>query len=301
MNLPSLGLLADQRDRSDTVPLLVALRAWCSPESPSPGVTPRAILALSPNAVGLEAALSGSVPVAVIVDEPSALTDALVSRATAVVVRDESAARDIRESAIVWRPESLAAALHPSLSPFLRQRWRLRLELPRAFIVEIGTSTPTQTQDDELTRSALAVCSAAVVRGPHLVTALALGTAVVTDATSAELIGATPSVHLAVADATGARALADKIGADHARAAALGWGGRLLVEERFDLATVALELVDALGIGPAAFPTAPLARFDAELAALGTSSTSAVSNRALRRVRAIAGAADWSELTGRRR
>ena len=301
MNLPSLGLLADHGDRTDTVPLLVALRTWCAPESPSPGVAPRAILALSPNAVGLDAALSGSLPVALIVNEPSALSDSLISRATAVVVRDESTARLVGESAIVWRPEALRADLHPSLSPFLRQRWRLRLGLPAEFIVEIGTVNPTHTQDDELTRSALAVCSAAVVRGPHLVTALALGTAVVTDATSAEQIGATPSVHLAVAESTQARALADQLGRDHARAAALGWGGRLLVEERFDLATVAFELVDALGIGPASFPAAPLARLDAELAALGTAPSSAVSNRALRRVREIAGAADWSELTGRRR
>lgn len=301
MNLPSLGLLADHGDRTDTIPLLVALRAWCAPESPGPGVTPRAILALSPDAVDLDAALSGSLPVAVIVDEPSALSDSLVSRATAIVVRDESTAQRVGESAILWRPEALPADLHPSLSPFLRQRWRLRLGLPAEFIVEIGTASPTQTSDDELARSALAVCSAAVVRGPRLVTALALGTAVVTDATSAEQIGATPTVHLAVADSNQARTIADHIGADHARAAALGWGGRLLVEERFDLATVALELVDALGIGPAAFPAAPLARFDAELAALGTAPSSAVSNRALRRVRAIAGAADWSELTGRRR
>ena len=301
MNLPPLGLLADLMNHLDVVPLLVALRAWCAPETPGPGVEPRAFLALSPRAIGLEAALSGSLPVAVIVDEASALTDSLVARATTVVVRDDAIARDVGDSAIVWRPEAVTAGLHPSLSPFLRQRWRERLGLPSEFIVEIGTSNPTHTGDDDLARSALAVCSAAVVRGPHLVTALALGTAVVTDGASAERIGATPSVHLAVADSNHARPTADQLGADHPRAAALGWGGRLLVEARFDLASVAFEVADALGIGPTPFPIAPLARLDAELAALGTASSSGVSNRALRHASAVAGPGDWSELTGRRR
>ena len=301
MKLPTLGLLADHAERTDLVPLLVALRSWCSPESQSPVVAPRAILALSPQAIGLEAALSGALPVAVIVDDPSSLTDSLVARATAVVVRDEAIARDVGDSAIVWRPEALAADLHPSLSPFVRQRWRLRLGLPAEFIIEIGTRNPTHALGDALTRSALAVCSAAVVRGPQLVAALALGTAVVTDAASAERVGATPSVHLAVAEANHARSLADQLGPDHPRAAALGWGGRLLVEARFDLATVAFELVDSLGIAPAPFPAAPLARLDAELAALGTAPSSDVANRVFRRVSAIAGPSDLTELTGRRR
>ena len=301
MKLPTLGLLADHADRADLVPLLVALRSGGSPESLSPGVAPRAILALSPQSIGLDAALSSSLAVAVIVDDASSLTDSLVTRAAALVVRDEAIAQEMGDSAILWRPGSLAADLHPSLSPFVRQRWRLRLGLPAQFVVEIGTPNPTRGLAEASTRPALAVCSAAVVRGPHLVAALALGTAVVTDAASAERVGATPSVHLAVAESGHAREVADQLGPDHARAAALGWGARLLVEERFDLATVAFELVDALGISPAPFPVAPLARLDAELAALGTRPRSDVANRALRRVSAIAGPADWSELTGRRR
>ena len=118
--------------------------------------------------------MSGSLPVAVIVDETATLTDSLVSRATALVVRDDAMAHAVGDTAIVWRRDAVTAERHPSLSPFLRQRWRLRLGLPNEFIVEIGTSQPTPTHDDVLTRAALSVCSAAVVRGPHLVTALAL-------------------------------------------------------------------------------------------------------------------------------
>jgi hypothetical protein len=236
----------------------------------------------------------------VIAEEPSLVTDDLRSRAAGIIVRDARAAAAIGDLAILWGRDAVLAAEHPSLSPFVRERWRERLGLPSPLIVEFGSSAPSQIAD-VTAPSALAVCSAAVVRGPWLVTALALGTAVVTDAASAERIGAIPSVHLVVAGSHDARTLAEELAADPARAAALGWGGRMLVEERHDLGTVALEVVSALDIGPLRFPDAPLARFDEELDALGTPAASSVANRALRRVAAIAGPSDWTDLTGRRR
>ncbi len=300
MTLPTLGLVAGHEDAESIVPLLVALRAWCTPVALSPGVVPVALLATSPTAIGLSAALAGRMAVGVIVDEPDQLTDTVVHQATAIIVSDERLAHEIGDTAIVWPREALHASQHPSLSPFVRQRWRARLGLPRDFVIEIGTRAPT-TLDESLVAAALATCSAAVVHGPQLVTALALGTPVVTDAASAAHIGATPFVHVGVAEPPAAPGIARELAADPARAAALGWGGRLLVEERFDLATVASELVDALDLGPASFAAAPLAHLDAELAALGTPTGSPVTNRALRRASGVAGPADWADLTGRRR
>ena len=149
--------------------------------------------------------------------------------------------------------------------------------------------------------AALAVVSAAHVRGPWLLTALALGTAVVTDAISAADIGATEHVHVAVGSPTTADDLAGVLAAEPARATALGWGGRMLVEERHDLDALALRLVTDLDLGPATVPQAALAGLDTELAALGTPAGSPVAIRALRRASGVAGAGDWIDLTGRRR
>jgi hypothetical protein len=301
VTLPLVGILAGHADDSAVAPLIVALRSWCRPHASDPNLgRPVAYLATSPAAFGLDGALSGPEPVVVIAEEPSLVTEDLESRVAGIIVRDARAADAIGDRAILWGRDAVLAAEHPSLSPFVRERWRERLGLPSPLVVEFGASAPSQI-DDVTAPSALAVCSAAVVRGPWLVTALALGAAVVTDAASAAHIGATASVHVAVTGPHDARAVAEELAADPARAAALGWGGRMLVEERHDLGTVAIEVVSVLGIGPLHFPDAPLARFDAELDALGTPTTSSVANRALRRVAAIAGPADWTDLTGRRR
>ena len=301
MTLPFVGILAGQADDSALVPLIVALRTWCRPHALDPHLgAPDALIATSAAAVGLETALAGPIPVVVVADDSSGIGDQARERAAAIVVRDERTAAELGDLAILWRRDAVLASEHPSLSPFVRERWRIRLGLPDPLVLEFGTPTPSPI-DDATARGALAVCSAAVVRGPWLITALALGTAVVTDASSADAIGAHPFVHLAVAPPGDARSLADTLASDPARAAALGWGGRLLVEERHDLATVALDIVTALGIGPAPFPAAPLARLDAELDALGTPPSSSVANRALRRAAGISGPADWADLTGRRR
>lgn len=301
MTLPFVGILAGYADDSALAPLIVALRTWCRPSALDPSLgRPDAFLATSPAAVGLDAALAGPAPVVVIVEETSRLTTNLQARAAAIVVRDERSASAVGETAILWRRDAVLASEHPSLSPFVRERWRTRLGLPHPLVLEIGGSTPSPF-DAATAPAALAVCSAAVVHGPWLLTALALGTAVVTDAAAARHIGATPFVDLVVTDPHNEREVADELARDPARCAALGWGGRLLVERCHDFGTVALEIISALDIGPVGFPAAPLSRLDAELDALGTPATSSVANRALRRAMAITGPAEWTDLTGRRR
>ena len=301
MTLPLLGLLGGHTDSTEITPLVVALRTWCRPHALDPGLgAPAAILATSPAAIGLDDLLRGRAPVAVVADSHSMLTAATLAHAAVIVVRDAETAGDVDDRAVLWRRDAIATADHPYLSPFVRERWRARLGVPNPMVVEFGSASPSPIAEADAL-AALAVASAAVVRGPLLVPALALGTPVVTDAASAAAIGAEASVHLAVSPITEARAVADTLAADPGRATALGWGGRQLVEEEHDLGRVAFAVITALGIGPREFPAAPLARLDAELEALGTPLASPVAIRALRRAAAIAGPMDWTDLTGRRR
>ncbi len=310
MSLPLLGLIGGHVDSSALTPLVVALRTWCRPHALDRNLgVPAAILATSPVAIGLDAALRSPLPVAIVCDHLAELSPTARESAAVIVLRtpgphdtagDPAVDRTLVDRTIVWRRDAVAVAEHPYLSPFVRSRWRQRLGLPSSMTVEIGSNGAHPVPATDALAS-LAVCSAAVVRGPLLVPALALGTPVVTNATDAARIGAEASVHLSVATVTEASAVADALAVEPARATALGWGGRRLVEGELDLGRVAFALIASLGIGPIEFPAAPLARLDAELEALGTPPRSPVAIRTLRRAASIAGPMDWTDLTGSRR
>jgi len=301
VTLPLLGLLGGYDDSTEITPFVVALRTWCRPHALDPGLgAPAAILATSPAAIGLDQALRGRVPVAVVSDSRSALSGATIANATVIIVRDPQTQLEVGDRALLWRRDAVSAADHPYLSPFVRERWRHRLGLPREMVLEFGSTRPSPIAAADAYAS-LAVCSAAVVRGPLLLSALALGTPVVTDPAAALAIGAEPAVHLVAASSAEARTVADALAHDPARATSIGWGGRQLVEDHHDLGRLAFATIAALGIGPQEFPGAPLARLDAELEALGTPLSSPVALRALRRTASIAGPMDWTDLTGRRR
>lgn len=301
MTLPLVGLLVGYSDASALTPLVVALRPWCRPHAPDPLLgAPDAFLAADPRALGLDAALDGPGAVAVFVESGSQLPKSLVDRADVFLVRDHTTAEALGTRAIVLPRDTVIASEHPYIPTSVRARWRRRLGLSDRLIVRLGFPDPWPN-DAAMIPAALAVCSVAVVRGPWLLTALALGAPVVTDETGAARIGATPNVQVAVAATTATPEAVKTLVASPARATALGWGGRQLIEERHDLGRLAVELLNRLGVGPAGFPDAPLAGLDAELAALGTPDASRVAIRALRRASGIAGTTDWSALTGRRR
>ncbi len=301
MTLPLLGLLTSPADPTPLAPLVVSMRRWCVPAADDPSIAaPDAYLAADPAAVGLTDALLGPALVAVLVESTARIPEVVLEHADVLIVRDPDSAVAFPDRAVVFPRDFVRPSQHPNISPFVRSRWRAGLQLPDPMIVRLGVPRPWPL-DDAAVPAALATCSAAIVRGPWLLTALALGTPVITDAPSCARIGATNNIHLIVSPPTESNDLAVALAADGPRAAAVGWGGRMLVEEHHDLEAVAVELLDRLGIGPAAFPTAPLANLDAELAALGTPDSSPVALRALRRAAAIAGPADWVELTGRRR
>lgn len=301
MTRPIVALVAGFETTDSLVPLLVALRRWCGPHAAGPGLgAPDAYLAASPHAPGLDQLLDGPAPVAVFAESLTDLDPAVAERADVIIVRDPPAAARLGAKALVFDRHCIRASDHPPITPFVRSRWRTKLTLPDPMFVRLGVSDPWPGSPASI-GGALAVCTAAAVRGPWLLTALALGTPVITDAQSATGIGAEPGVHLLTAPQHGTERLLDALAGDRARATSLGNAGRLLVEESHDLDRVAMDLLDRLGIGPPPFPDAPLAGLDAELAALGTPDTSPVAIRALRRASTVAGPADWSDLTGRRR
>ena len=301
MSLPLLALIAGTADTRPATALVTALRPWCRTLALDPGLgVPDAYLSLTLDGPVLAEALQAPSPVAVTVDAFARVPDDVRKRADVFVTRDERTTADLGDRAVLVPADAVRASAHPPLTPFVRSRWRQRLGLPERMIVRFGVDEPWSGPPHAGT-AALAVCSAAVVQGPHLVTALALGTPVVTSEAEATRIGAVGNVHAVIGTALDSDRLAEELATEPPRATAIGWGGRLLVEARHDLDALGRSVLDRLGIGPAPFPAAPLATLDEELAALGTPANSPVARRALRRAANVAGPADWLELTGRRR
>lgn len=139
------------------------------------------------------------------------------------------------------------------LSPFLRSRWRRREGLPENLVVvagppgcfvEGGSAVPPAGVP-----SALALAAAVVATGSQLVEALAWGAPVVTSAADARDLGATPGVHVEVADQAEAVEAAGALARDWPRAAALGRAGRRLIEVTLDRDRWLAPLLSHLGLG----------------------------------------------------
>jgi hypothetical protein len=266
--------------------------AWCPDGGPRDTRPPDALLVTDPAAPLRDVAQACDLPVAVVVDD---LADATAS--DVAIVRTTTPGTPGLD-AIALPAAALRASAHPPITPFVRSRWRASRGLAPDLIARVGAPEPWPTADVDIP-TALALAAAAAVRGPWLATALALGTPVVTTGAEAARIGAEPGVAVLVADsAAELDAALRALVADVPRATALGWGARMLVEQSLDLDTIAVEILDRLGIGPAAFPMVPLASLDAELAALGTPTWSSVRVRALARVAPVTGVDDHLTLTG---
>ncbi len=303
MNLPGIELLVDRDGyHVDAVlPLVVALRTWSDPHAPDRALgAPAARLAVSVNAVTLDTALEDrTIPVAVVVDDPETAPAHVRDRAR-VLLAPESARELDAATTLAIPSDVIDADAHPPLSPFVRARWRERLGLPANLVVRVGYNDPWPG-DDASIAAALAVCSAAAVRGPWTLTALALGTAVVTDASDAERLGARDGVELLVEAPVSAPTRAATVEADWPEAARLGNEARRLVEQRYSWSALARELLDRLGIERPRVPSVPLAGLQARLDGLGTPPASPAALRALRHATDVTGGTDLLTLTGRRR
>jgi hypothetical protein len=303
VNLPGIELLVDRDGRhvESVLPLVVALRTWSDPHAPDPGLRPPvARFAVSTNAANLDAALDDrSIPVAVVVDDPATARGRVRERARLLLTHRPAPELDATRTLVI--PGDLVDVdAHPPLSPFVRARWRERLGLPTHLVVRVGYPDPWPT-DDAAIVAALAVCSAAAVRGPWTTTALALGTAVVTDESEAERLGARNGVDLRIAEPVSALAQSEALAADWPQAGRLGHGARRLIEEQHSWSALARAVLSRLGVEPPRLPHFPLAGLQARLDDLDTPPASPAALRALQRGMDVAGGVDLVALTGRRR
>jgi hypothetical protein len=303
MTLPIVELLADRgtAESRRITRFLPMLRSWCDLRAPDPRLRAVARLSVSPKAPGLWAALDEPQPLAVTLDSATALDPRVRERADVLLVFDApSAEAGLGERMLVVPVDGIDAAAHPPIAPFVRARWRLALELPAELVVAVGVADVAPLAEATVP-TALALASAAAMVGPWTVTALALGTPVVTDGVTADRLGAVDGEHVVIAHPGRARAVASEVGADHARAAALSHQARLLVEQRHDLRGVARELLRRLGVLPSAGVQAPLLTLQARLDELGTPAAGLPVLRALAACRPLAGGRPLAELTGTRR
>ena len=132
------------------------------------------------------------------------------------------------------------------MTPFVRARYRRGRGLPDAFVVDLSGDTVP----DGLRGTAIAAASAAIAVGEEaLIRCLSWATPTVTDAASADAIGAVHGEHVLVVErAEDRHAAARDLGADHRTASALGRAGRRLLETRFDRIAPARRVAAALGL-----------------------------------------------------
>lgn len=262
---------------------------------------PAARLATSPRAADLPRALADrGVPVAVIAADPADRDHPHVRAAAVRVVVGTGAAPTPPTGAprtVAVAPDALDAAAHPPVPPFVRQRIRKAHGLPERLLVRIGYPGAAPIPE-RLLPTALACAAAAAVRGPAVALALALGTPVVTDAPTADRLGARDGVHLLVRPDDSVEAALAGLAADPELAAACSGHARSLARGRLDLDRVAVTLLAACGIPEPRPPRQPLAGLESALAALDTPPAAAPRTRALAAAGSLCDPRPPDELTG---
>lgn len=251
MSGPDLELLVAPGTSRRIAPLARRLARWCAPRAPERILGPPvARLASSWRAPSLTQALAdGEPPLALWVtglDEAEAAGDML--ERCRVVVTDRPEVAEGLEAAVVCPRAGFEPADHRPLTPFVRSRWRSRVGLAVDLVVDVRGEIAHEALPDHLVPTALALAASAVVDARWLDLALALGTAVVTDAVTADGIGATDGVEVVIATSGQASQAARALAGDLPRAAALGRAGRRQCERRHDLRTPAAEVARRLGL-----------------------------------------------------
>ena len=252
MSGPILELLVTPGTGDRIAPLVRRLASWCDPRAPDRSLdAPTARLASSWRAPGLQHALSdGQPPVALWVTGLAEVKAAgsLLGRCRVVVTDHPEVAGDL-DAVVIPRP-TLDPAQHRPVTPFVRARWRRRLGLADTLVVDVraGHAAASPPLPERLVPTALALTAAAVVDDRWIDVALALGTPVVTDASSARRIDATDGLEVVTASPEEAEEAARALARDLPRAAALGRAGRRHCERRHDLRTPAAEVAARLGL-----------------------------------------------------
>ncbi|HEX2736967.1 MAG TPA: glycosyltransferase [Acidimicrobiia bacterium] len=246
-------------------------------------------VATSARAPGLAAAMHDrATPLAVVVARDEDVSSELRDRAELLITDDPARVEQLGPRALLAPAHPVDAERHLAIAPFLRERWRRRLRLPSPFTVVSGFPSPTGLRP-ETEATALALASAAAVRGSTTLVALALGTPVVTDAATAALLGATDGHDVLVASASNAVEVAGGLAADIVEAARLGREARALVERRHDVGDVARTMLTRLGIVLTP-PAVPLGSLQLRLDELHTPFDAPPERRAIAACQALTGA-----------
>ncbi|MBM3673545.1 MAG: hypothetical protein FJW88_01125 [Actinobacteria bacterium] len=235
--------------------LLRVLARWCRVRASDPWLTDvEARVALAGRPSQLRRAFAEpAVPVALWVDGAPDSIDVIeralpvASRARVLLVDDSADARALGQRALPVSRHATYLAAHPPIAPLVRSRWRRRLGLPDDFTVRIGVPEPSRLTEAAIP-AALAVAAGAVVRGPWLPVALALGTPVVTDAASIEVFGVGSDGACMLAEPGGFDLELTRLISDDERAAAASWAARRFAERHLDLGCTVQELMRRLGI-----------------------------------------------------
>ncbi len=287
VSLPVLALLVSRRAPEEVLPLLAALTRHCSPLVPDVGVPP------AKAALSTDASLGAPIglPLALWVGSVSDLSMGAAVDAEVVLTRDEQVLAEVGDRAL-WVPVTRAPAGSRPISPFVRSRLRAARGLPADVVVDDDHDElrwphrAAALLGDEIDTALACAGSVVALGAARVLRSLAWGTATVTDLATATEIRAVDGVHLRIAHtATTRRQLAEDLAADDSAAAALGWQGRLLVEQRHDVDRAAAVLARRLGLIQARI--APLAGPLALLAELGTPPDARVRARMADAVRAL--------------
>lgn len=273
---PVVELLFEPGEGHELTVLVRALAEHCRPTAPDHTVTGAARLVSSPYAPEAVARQrQHRLPYGVVVRTADEVTHPVSETATVLVALTPEAAEVAEaggagERLLTLSPHALRAREVLPVMPALRAAMRRVHRLPSDLVVSCGRPGAPRLEAEDLA-TALRLAAAIDVVGPLAVEALALGAPVVTDAATAELLGAEPNVHVVVANAGGSAEEAARLAADPLRAARLARAGRQLVETRHDADRTASELVDRLCLPrPSHTPAAPGLRLGERLAELGT-------------------------------
>ncbi|MCB0978807.1 MAG: hypothetical protein KDB02_15240 [Acidimicrobiales bacterium] len=180
-------------------------------------------------------------------------------------------------------PDSIDVTAWPALLPLVRRRWRERLGLPAKLVVAVDAP-----EVDRFVTTSLAVASAAVVTGPALPLALALGTPVVTSPEDAARLGlptdSGPDAPALIAEDPAERdRAANHLASSPADLARRSVAARRFALDRLDLAPALRAVTAALRSSATDHPdvgTDPLGVLRDRLVELGTPPHSRIAERA---------------------
>jgi hypothetical protein len=271
---PRLELLAAPGTGERVVPLVRVLARWWEPAAADAALgAPVAVLATSPHARGLADRLGGEIPTAVWVG-PHESIDGLPAAPTMVLAPEPV---DVPDGVTVVRVPvpGLDGDDHRPLSPFVRERWRRRLDLPAHLVVSVGFPH-SPVLDDDTVGTALAVAAAVAARGDVVLRAMALGAPVATDSATAHRLGLGDGV--VVADDPEAAAI--ELAAHPIAAAALSRQARAEIEAHHDLTAAARAIRDCADSARRPGPNSAISGLEERLRELGTPRYSVPARRA---------------------